>query len=266
MKGIIRRDKHSIPFWAIPPKMTPEYKSAMDDLFFSQNISSIEHGDTIVSLGSPIVIKEQVYTIGSLPLDDSNIVVVSGGHSPAYKRFGPEFVGAAAIEIFKGTFAFDLKEAESFRVQKRLYEKFPYTIINNIIWECDLEGYDSSNAYESIANSWELLKVYNPKMRRVVLATTIEDIPRAIETFRTIAGLSVEVRGLPYNPDVADKWHKNIYWRGRFASEAAKLSAFSDENNTRIKNPIKLLPETRMKLEKALGYLKYRSQKDKSRD
>jgi hypothetical protein len=245
MQGIIKREKHSIPFLPNFPKMTREYKLAVDDLFFSRNIQTIDPGDTVIFLGSPIMIKEEVLALGKLPIDESNLVVVSGGPSPAYRKFGPEFVGAALIEIFKGTFSFDLKEAESYRVRRRSYDRFPHLrrkINKNIFFEIF-----STNTYENISRCGPVLKDHCDK---VVLAATIEQIPRAIETLKTIVGPDVEARGLPYNPKIADKWDKSPLWRSRFNAEISRMQAYSDESNPKIKNHIKLSDETRAKLEK----------------
>jgi hypothetical protein len=192
------------------------------------------------------MIREQVDALGRLSLSPSNLVIVSGGPSPAYKKFGPEFIGAAAVEIFKGTFAFDLKKPESHRVINRMGRRFP-DLRRQYIFPEDI----STNTYENLAQSFIMAKGRDPSAGIVLLAT-IEQIPRSIETLKTIVKTDRNVKGMPINPWVVDNWHQSLWWRSRFHAEISRLEKYSNSENGDVKNPIDLLPATRAKLSKIL--------------
>lgn len=249
MDGLIKRDKNAIPFLSKVPKMTEEYKIAIDDLFFSKNICSYGPNDSIIFLGSPIMIKEQIETFEWLPPKPSNLVVISGGLSPAYKKIGPEFIGAAVIEILKGTFSFDLKKPEARRVIDILCKRMPKLASLNIYQECR-----STNTYENIENSLDMIKSLNGSPN-IVLAATIEQLPRAIETFKTIAGakgLDFNAKGMPINPEVQSYWAESFWWRRRFHAEVLRLEKYSNLENAQVINHIKLSPAIRTKLQAVL--------------
>ncbi|MDR2269215.1 MAG: hypothetical protein LBD94_03470, partial [Rickettsiales bacterium] len=205
-------------------------------------------GDALIALGSPIIIKEQTHTLGTLNIDDSNVVVISGGLSSAYKKFGPEYIGAVAVEIFKGTFDTGIKNPESSRVYSKLVKDYPTSRITSMWIECN-----SSNTYENISESYDVLKYLGMLRKNIVLAGTIEQLPRAIETLRTVAKKDrpdINIKGLPYNPKIAETWHKSLWWRSRFAAEIERLRHYSCDESA--ENRIELSELTRAKLQKLL--------------
>lgn len=247
MKGIVKRNKFSIPYWIFPPKMTYEYGNAMDNLYFGKNIaifnSSELEGNICIVPGNPTMLKEQVNAIGKF-IENFNFypnVITTGGVSPGYSHFF-EAIGIFFIELFKGTFGFDIKQPEATRLANRLNKKYPQLSV--------IQETKSKNLYENMEYAYGLLKRIDC-LEKIVIVASAEALPRAIETFKTVMYQNADnydIVGMPINPELKDKWHKSLWWRGRFEAERLRLMAYSDPKNTRLKKRIELSEEAHDKL------------------
>jgi len=266
MSGIIKRNKWAIPYFSIPPMATDKYVAAINDLFFSHLTGyNPDEATGAILLGNPLAIKQMAEVAYKLTEKYDFPVILSGGPSPAYKKFGPEFIGCAAYEIINGTYNKNRQVPESVRARDALNRMLggkpvPKQII--------LEG-GSSNTYNNMDNSWIMMRRVTPyNMGPITIYTTIECLPRATETFKTVINdENVQVNAVPYSFDLdkADDFMKNWKYdyrlRSRIDSEARRLNAYSDTRNERIKNHIVLSDKRREQLNRVLDATQYWWQK-----
>jgi len=268
--GIVKRDKTAIPFFSLPPRIRPddvaEYKQNMESLFF-QNTASIEDvaGNDWVKIitGDPTMLREQAKTLVSLAQSNGGGVwptILSGGSAPAYKKFSLEFIGAAAIEILKGTFDFDLKLPESFRLFNRAFGKGqtylefekpspegfrrPVSRNRDGSLKCVLDM-SSTNTYENLEAAYKIMVEYNlnkPEEKKIAIFANCE-AARAVETFKTVvdklapAGTAYEVKGVFVDPKKFKNWYGNLWLHSRLTSEYWRLVKYSSGD---VAKPIKL--------------------------
>jgi len=259
MTGLIKRDKWSIPYFCIPPKVTEEYVIAINDLFFNgiTNFDTNEIKGAIL-LGNPMWIKQMANVAHELTQKYNIPVILSGGPSPAYKKLGFESVGCGAFEIIKGTF--DPKVPESIRAMTVLNKMLSgKPIPNNIITEDQ-----SANTYQNLEYSWEKLAV-NRLQNTGPFAIYADSISllRAAETFRTVLENSnvlnwkqIKLYTVPYAADRECGWQFDYILRGRIAAEVSRIVNYSNPVNPHVKKHIKLGADTMIKLSRVLSEMK----------
>jgi len=259
MPDFIKRGANSQPYFAARPIMTDEYIAGVNELFFNYEAPFEPYSyHAAILLGSPLLIKDMARTARDLThYNHISPVIMSGGPSPAYDKFGPEFIGCALYEILNGTFDTNLKRPESVRADKQLHKILKKNNLprpKNIL----LEG-ASRNTYQNLEISWDMV-LRGARQRRldcIAIYGAAETLPRAVETFKTVTlgtpGENIEVRAVPYCLTDAHNWVFSPKIQSRIAAEVRRLSTYSDEKNTHIKNHIKLSDDRRKKLERVLA-------------